>query len=272
MPHNYSDSNFSPLHKEHSIMRTTAALEMIAPWPTEVILKAGGELTGQLKEFPIFNIQQGFTLNMGSHPQAQPVVPCNTIAGFTFAQADTNGVPIKTIQLNQNVIFSTTDNYRRWEQELDDFKQHIMSVAAFMPEGISTVAIGLEYIDRFCINEEATERLLPLHTILQSDSPYFSGNILKRNDFWHSHHGFFDDTQNDIDRLLNNININLSDQNGIKLDIICNHRLILGTQIPSNEICDDSLGIHLTTLHTAHKKYIGAILTESAKQLIALSC
>lgn len=101
------------------------------------------------------------------------------------------------------------------------------------------------------------------------DNSYISNAVLKANDLWHIHQGFFDNDSLSPNKLLNIIEVSFVDtQSDMTLLIKTQHKLNLLEEVDVNSLICTQSKKYLDAIHSKNKEIISDILSDDALKSI----
>jgi len=165
------------------------------------------------KELPSKKLRQTLTIQIGG---SQPPSP-EDISGVLFSSVKPNGDVHWAVELRNESLMITCGNYTRWDEVWDRVQNYFRKFSEVLNEQkISFVT--LEYEDEFIVKDDSSEAWKD--ALFNKKTKYLPTNGLELNDFWHSHNGFFQEGTNAKLKILNLINVDYRQEQGISKIII----------------------------------------------------
>lgn len=264
-----------PCGKSHAISNVVFVFEfaeVVAPHDFVELRPNGTYHEKLIDKLPRFAEQQQIMFNFGPDQNvfAPPVSQPSIVAGVTFETLLPNGTPKFAINIQTNNLIFSCGQYTRWKDIWQEAIDHITLLSEWLKE-IKISAVTLQYTDSFKVKFKNGERL-PLTDLFCEESSYLPSNFKNINHAFHSHHGFFEDPAYELPgRLLNNINVNVTETSGtFDANIICSHKFNF-VQL-ENLIEEDKLAAYISPcfnyLHDVNKTVVGNLLTDNVKTMI----
>ena len=191
------------------------------------------------------------------------------IAGHSYTRQSNLKIKrqIREINLRDNQLVLIADQYTRWARL---WSEALQVFELFLPQLDGKVRLSglvLEYLDQFRSREGV--QIFPTEEVLQ-ESGFIARNALSSRDNWHCNHGYFADASNSgCDRRLDNIGFTLSKIDQILVLSIVSQHKYSGFSAERNLL--RTVSYVFDHAHTASKALMNQVLTDQAKDLIALN-
>jgi len=252
----------------HSIQNAVLAVE----WAPEidanelaVVCESAHEI---LLAYPKVDPLQTLRLNVA--PAGPSIASIPQVTGYAYSRLSSSGVLQKQIQIGRASCLILVSDYKRWKDLIGEVKAIFAKVTGNLPSGVTITTAGLQYSDRFVWKGAADE--LDLAEVFRSNSPYLTPHALRCKQPWHSHHGYFEASEDPVSfNGLNNINVDVVDgQDGRAIQILTAHRASLQTPVLAIDAMDSVLAL-LDALHGLNESVFKQLLSEQLLGKINLS-
>lgn len=261
-----------PYAGDNAIQNAVFALEWSNELSPRKMLEIQGSLGSMSKAlgFTKSQIQNLLTINLSDAPS---VVSggAGEIGGIVFERSNALGNPVRTLNISRPQCLGIAHEYSRWNNVWKEIRTYFEAVVELIDVPIN--AIGLQYTDLFTW-KGAPEDLM-LNEVFNQGSLYIPPHAFSLTTLWHSHHGYFVDNPDNPYRLLNNVNLNVLDNGGVKsIQIVTSHKAILREPCwykkDENHLMD-LIDNTQSQLHAANKDILKDLLTEQVRQKIGLT-
>jgi uncharacterized protein (TIGR04255 family) len=266
--------HFEPLHSAHPIDQVAFVLKIAGNLDADGIQRAHKAALEFADDFPGQQQLQTLTLAFGS---SVPLQRSKGAAGWQFQRTDRSGTLEHELRMDSESIFFRTTKYTRWNELWEKVRVYFSKIGPVYADAAALSVIGLNYTDKFVLQGE--ESADALHGVLRQGSPYFSQSILKAEDLWHTHVGYFD-RPNAFTKRLVNLNIDYVDEpkrDGTRrvvklltsLTDLFNQEGFEQTDIRAGDVTE-VLEKHMLALHDLNKSLLSSVLSDSMLKRIAL--
>ena len=265
-----------PSQKTHAVEEAVFVIKFPSPL-SEDQLKKALSLQEELKEiFPriVQKINPGLQLKIEKGGSPQFSDPGQKLTGVIFERFKTDATPEKIISVEGFHIAFHCFNYSRWKNvwpEARRFLKKLIDEISISPVEL----LALSVRDCFIFNGSFEEFDPAL--VFRKDSLFLVQNVFSIRNLWHSHHGFFELSDNKIvekDLLVTNISTEADSSSKMKIRIDCffESRLkppgLMAEELFSDDknLIDEIFNI----LHTKNKKILNKIITPETAASICL--
>ena len=204
--------------------------------------------------------------------ESEKKVTNNTLGGLSLLKIDATGNKIWEVLIDKNNIVVTCHKYTRWEEVFTQTKIYLKKIIEVIGSDVLIRGLTLEYIDEFNILNSENNKWK--EELFLRETKYLPKHIFELLNPWHSHHGFFLDGKNILNkRILLNLNIEYvgSNQDSYKLIIRSQHRSLMENTILFNvENIDFKIDEAMVENHEINKDLLRNLLTTNALQSINL--
>ncbi|MBC7758270.1 MAG: TIGR04255 family protein [Phormidesmis sp. FL-bin-119] len=218
-------------------------------------------------KFPIYQLHQLIQINVGG---AFSTPNNSEIGGFVYAESNTNGISNKSLNFTRQSLVVSVNEYSSWKDFLAIVElplQHILPLI-FKSRGI--IGIGLQYSDLFNWRDAREE--FSAASLFSPDTKFLPKNAIEHNNLWHSHHGFLSIQDSPVQfDLIENVNVNVINNNGLSVQIITSHKATLMDAIWSNNREESTITTILNNMHDSNKGIFKNLLTSEVQESIGLN-
>ena len=207
---------WSPAHERHAIERVSVTIRFSEPVPMKFWSSLTNDVAAPMSSKGLDTSADEFEANFtpalmqGGFPQSFSVGPNGVhiggqnhslqVAGKLFRKV--NGSEVREeVQFHRNRFVYATSIYDGW----DAFIERMLDLGqSYTQSALLVTSLGsvqLEYWDRFTYRGPKEEA--DFSSLLRNDSRFIPSYQTEVRDLWHSHMGFFVETQNDARRLVN---------------------------------------------------------------------
>lgn len=274
-------SDWLPLHENHAINVMALVLTFAEPIPAPMFRKAFAAVEasavdgGLAHRQPAMNSLQ-FSMQHGILQPVQQTTSGGTIFSSYFENHSFPFLPpqlSEQLQVEPTSIVYRTWGYVSWTWQRARYFELLRNFYESIAGLVAPATVRFEYQDRFVFDgspKDADPRRL-----LKSDSPYLSPHVLNEKGMWHSHTGFFLES-NDIAQKLLQINVDAVDEGaGESLQRWVNITTARENRYPSGP--DDMVALDMGLIaaamdsqHTELKSALGLIINDATASRIYL--
>lgn len=253
----------SPHSGDHSIQNAVLAIEWTAPVGLEQLEKMRASAREVLKRFPKEDVQQTLRVDL-SAAQGGVVTPTPEVGGYSYSLFSGAGELQKQVQLTRTNCLLMISDYKRWTDVIAEAQEIFSAVLPALPTSVTVGTVGLQYSDRFVWKGDPEN--LKMRAVFCETSPYIALHALECHGLWHSHHGYFEDSDTPVQhRRLNIVNVNVIDEPaGRAIQILTSHRAQIGEAVSNLAAAQWTklvLDIH-NHLHKVNKTIFGELLSK----------
>lgn len=215
--------------------------------------------------FPIYQEHQLIQINMGGPFSASNN---NEIGGFVYAESNTNGISNKSLNFNRQNLVISINEYSSWKEFLAEVELSIQAILPLILKIKGIIGVGLQYSDLF--NWRGARENFNAVSIFSPDTKYLPKNALEFQNLWHSHHGFLSIEQYPVQfSLIENVNVNVIDNNGLSVQIVTSHKAMLTDAIWNSG--KEKVTEILNMMHKSNKEIFKDLLTPEVQLSIGLN-
>ncbi|MDR8090330.1 TIGR04255 family protein, partial [Burkholderia gladioli] len=271
-----------PFAGDHSVQNVAFVLEWATPLD-KATLEAIKRLAPQFRaSFPVVQEQQLITVNVEApkqggitrhHRPKAPPTPATQLGGIQFLHVGgaSAGSFTRMIQVQRDSCLVALNEYSRWDVVWPKVHGWLEVVLPVILTGRSLNSFTLQYQDLFLWKDDPNN--LQLREIFESESNFLPSNIFELRSAWHSHHGYVEPyVGNWAGHLLNNVNVNVGDLNGVRqIGTMLTHKVTFGAPIWSLERATAALGEVMPALHQVNKSILSGLFAEEVRNKIGLT-
>lgn len=250
--------NITPYNEANSIKLASFAIE----FSHEISIESINEFIDfRLKTVPFFTelpgVQEHQSVTYSANVSDQQV--SSKLSGVTFFQLAPDGNQEWTLTLIGKNLIVRCGIYTRWTAIFDKVRtyfEHFLPILA----DYKTTRVMVEYVDEFKITSDDNLN----HKLFSLESKYLPPNIFESTDFWHSHHGFFSESKNELlEKILNNVDVNyFKDDSQVKKIIAkITHNSMLKNHKKVSEIEISNIFKIFTENHNLNKNIVSDLLS-----------
>lgn len=243
------------------------SVAVVAEWETELTPDAIKTIKSRIDPIvlpllPNVQIQRVFQLNVGpvtTHTDSD-------YGGLVYEQKSTDNKGKTSLILNQQSIIFSIGDYTRWDAFKTQITDQLLRVIDVLLDTLKIRSLNLQYVDLFewrdsIENFDSTQVFSP-------DNSYLPKHIFTMNNFWHSHNGFL--ARHKDFQKLDNVNVNIIDSSGVKVQVITSHKLILDNTLEKVNF-QDLFMPYLDILHADNKTLLNNLFSEKVLKDIGLN-
>lgn len=264
----------SPFAGRHAVQSAAFGVHWATPISDDA-LRAVGELHEKIKaDFPSKQQAQRVTFSWGG--DTQPIQSTPEIGGLNFIKPIGGagaGSPARSLQVQDNFLMLAVNDYDRWAGFAELIKRSFEALMPTIAQSRSAQILQLQYTDTFFWRGKPGT--LEVKEIFREGSKFLAPNVFSVGDnLWHSFHGFFSDKAPKGCRLLENINVQRTPNEGSPdeqlFTISTNHQLFLDSGIDDAAALLNFIAENVEQMHKRNKEVLAELLTDEVQQLIAL--
>lgn len=210
--------------------------------------------------------QQSFNIAITNGVQVQQ----ETLGGILFENFAGGSEPVWSLVLRKNGLAVTCRDYTRWDSIWPQAKGYLSKIISLLND-IPVASTTLEYVDEFIIDN--------IHSawkeeLFKQDNSYIMNNVFNIKDFWHSHHGYFTQSESSsVDKVLNTINIEYVQEEPRKISKIVirtQHKSLISGILISDSFLNEVFSEIIENNHRFNKEILIDLLSDSVLESIKL--
>lgn len=265
-----------PFAGDHAIQNATMVLEWGAEHNAPALsadqLFQISEVARQKlqSEFPKFDEIKLVALqfNQGNIPQGQQF----DFGGFKMSKLGPFGVAeSRSVTVTRDHCAIQFSDYSRWALVKADFDRYMISLVPAICGHVPIRAVTLQVTDVFTWKANPAE--LNLAEVFRAGSRWLPAHVFELKDLWHSHHGYFDESEGlDGYKQLDNVNISRA-----RTEISDVLQILMSLRATLSQPCWDKSydATHVASrvfekLHDDNKQVLRELLTEEVLQKISM--
>jgi uncharacterized protein (TIGR04255 family) len=209
---------------------------------------------------PSKKLRQTLTIQIGGSQPPSPHAP-EDISGVLFSSIKPSGDVKWSVELSSEALIITCGDYTRWDEVWKETLVYFSKFATVL-SGQKISLVTLEYQDEFIIDN--TQEGDWKDALFNKKTKYLSKNIFEINDFWHSHNGFFQKGPTTGLRILNLINVDYRQEEGVLKAIIqTQHKSLLDDFLSvAEEEAQEKINTIIEENHAINKSIFLDLLSE----------
>ena len=229
-------------------------------------------------ELPRKQEQKSVVVNIAPTSPDVPIRSASPeIGGVVFDRLAPDGQQEWALSVQPNLASVSCTKYEGWVTAWHRAESYLRIVLPIVYKRRTVVAIGLQYTDKFIWEGAKSE--LNISGLFRKESPYLVPNAYTMGGPWHSHHGYFiSKDQPNRHKLLNNINIDLLEEDGVRVvRITTTHRSTPESPIKAHisaveaEQSENTIDAYMHVMHKENKAILGKLLNEEMCSRIKLN-
>lgn len=266
-----------PYGEKHAIRNMAFAVEFERPLDSSQIKKALSCHKILKDELPRKLERRAVTVNLDPEllAGAQSISGSPDLGGFTFDSLLPDGRARWSLTVAFKHLAVSCSEYTRWVEVWEKARRYIQHILPILLEERRVNAFGLQYVDEFLWESEEQFQAVFL---FRDTSRYLVQNVFDLNNLWHSHHGYFMDSDVPAPHRQHNVvNVDLLPGEDVPLRarIGTTHKCIFD---PSNDIkallgdeqSNGLISTHMDNMRQANKDILIDLLVENVAQRISL--
>lgn len=128
--------------------------------------------------------------SFGTGREVQPAAAGEPQLGFTFDSLKPDGEVERAVSLVANKLSIMRADYESWDRTWKEVRGLFELILPVLLERSAVIGFHLEYHDRFV--REGGRGGFQADMVFRRGSRWLAPNVFEAEDFWHSHHGFFE--------------------------------------------------------------------------------
>lgn len=271
----------SPIRGSNAIDEVAFAVHFKNEFSEDVASQMKGlesELSEALPNFEVLNILKMHLDN--SHKPTAPVTrPSGVMLSKKSQNEEASGRLEWMLRVEENRIVAACSEYTSWNEVWGRAREFLLaSIGKVNLDANPIVEIVFQCVDRFFYDGSPDE--FKLDQAFNLDSDYLTGFVIKNKPpAWHIHQGWYEDSQLENARLLNNLNINAHgkrSEEGRQYEVTISHLVkaqgaVIDKESPLHDKSDGHLDRMMAESHGINREILKSLLTTSLLNKVGLT-